>query len=78
MSQTTPLGAPEAAVLTWTSAVLGGQITVERGLREGGSPWLIRVRDTSAVLRVAPLDSRERLATEVAALRYAARGPARP
>jgi aminoglycoside phosphotransferase len=63
---------PEAAVLTWTSAILGGQITVERGLREGGSPWLIRARNTSAVLRVAPLHARERLATEVAALRHAA------
>jgi hypothetical protein len=28
---------PEAAALTWTSAILGGEITVERGLREGGS-----------------------------------------
>jgi aminoglycoside phosphotransferase len=67
-----PAGGPEAAALTWTSAILGGEITVERGLREGGSPWLIRARGTSAVLRVAPLDSRERLATEVAALRHAA------
>jgi aminoglycoside phosphotransferase (APT) family kinase protein len=67
----TPAG-PEAAVLTWTSAILGGEITVERGLREGGSPWLIRARDTSAVLRVAPLDARERLALEVVALRHAA------
>jgi aminoglycoside phosphotransferase (APT) family kinase protein len=63
---------PETAVLTWTSAILGGEITVERGLREGGSPWLIRAANASVVLRVAPLDSRERLATEVAALRHAA------
>jgi aminoglycoside phosphotransferase (APT) family kinase protein len=68
-----PVSGPEAAALTWTSAILGSEITVERGLREGGSPWLIRTRNASAVLRVAPLDSRERLATEVVALRHAAR-----
>jgi aminoglycoside phosphotransferase (APT) family kinase protein len=67
-----PASGPEAAALTWTSAILGGEITVERGLREGGSPWLIRARNASAVLRVAPLHSRERLATEVVALRHAA------
>jgi aminoglycoside phosphotransferase (APT) family kinase protein len=67
-----PASGPEAAALTWTSAILGGEITVERGLREGGSPWLLRARNASVVLRVAPLDSRERLATEVVALRHAA------
>ncbi|MGH3253914.1 MAG: phosphotransferase [Streptosporangiaceae bacterium] len=67
-----PASGPEPAALTWASGILGGEVTVERGLREGGSPWLIRARATSAVLRVAPLHSRERLATEVAALRYAA------
>jgi aminoglycoside phosphotransferase (APT) family kinase protein len=67
-----PVNGPQEAVLAWTSAILGGEITVERGLREGGSPWLIRAGQTSAVLRVAPVDSRERLATEVAALRHAA------
>jgi hypothetical protein len=59
-------GGPEAAVFTWTSAILGGEITVERGLRQGGSPWLIRAGGAAVVLRVAPVDSRERLATEVA------------
>lgn len=68
-----PASGPEAAALAWTSAILGDEITVERGLREGGSPWLIRAGNASAVLRVAPLDSRQRLATEVAALRHAAR-----
>lgn len=63
---------PEAVVLRWAAAILGGEITVERGLREGGSPWLIRAHGVHAVLRVAPLDSRERLAIEVAALRHAA------
>jgi aminoglycoside phosphotransferase (APT) family kinase protein len=63
----------DAAVLAWTSAILGGPITVERGLREGGSPWLIRAGRASAVLRVAPSDASKRLATEVTALRLAAK-----
>jgi aminoglycoside phosphotransferase len=67
-----PVSNVDAGVLAWTAAVLGAEITVERGLREGGSPWLIRARDISAVLRVAPVSARERLATEVTALRYAA------
>lgn len=67
-----PVSSPDPAALAWASAILGGAITVERGLREGGSPWLIRARHASAVLRVAPPQSRERLATEVAALRHAA------
>jgi aminoglycoside phosphotransferase (APT) family kinase protein len=66
-------GGVDAGVLAWTSAVLGDAITVERGLREGGSPWLIRTSRASAVLRVAPCDASERLATEVTALRFAAK-----
>jgi aminoglycoside phosphotransferase (APT) family kinase protein len=72
-TQIQPISDLDASVLAWTSAILGDVITVERGLREGGSPWLIRAGHASAVLRVAPLDARERLATEVTALRYAAR-----
>lgn len=67
---------PDATVLAWTSAILGGAIMVERGLREGGSPWLVRGGSVSAVLRVVPLDrrrARENVATEVAAMRYAAK-----
>jgi aminoglycoside phosphotransferase (APT) family kinase protein len=66
----------DAAVLAWTSAILGGAITVERGLREGGSPWLVRAGSASAVLRVVPLDrrrARENVATEVTAMRHAAK-----
>jgi aminoglycoside phosphotransferase (APT) family kinase protein len=66
----------DAAVLAWTSAILGGAVTVERGLREGGSPWLVRAGSASAVLRVVPLDrrrARENVATEVTAMRYAAK-----
>ncbi len=67
---------PDAAVLAWASAILGGPVTVERGLREGGSPWLVRAGRASAVLRVVPLDrrqARENVATEVAAMSYAAK-----
>jgi aminoglycoside phosphotransferase (APT) family kinase protein len=67
---------PDAAVLAWASAILSGPVTVERGLREGGSPWLVRAGRASAVLRVVPLDrrqARENVATEVAAMGYAAK-----
>lgn len=69
-----PMSNLDAAALSWTSAILGEEITVERGLREGGSPWLVRAGDASAVLRVVPLDrhqAKENVATEVAAMRQA-------
>jgi aminoglycoside phosphotransferase (APT) family kinase protein len=62
---------PEAAVLNWTSAILGGEVTVERGMRQGGSPWLVHAGDRSAVLRVAAAEDAGRVGTEVAAMRYA-------
>jgi aminoglycoside phosphotransferase (APT) family kinase protein len=62
----------DARVLAWTAAILGAEITVERGLREGGSPWLVRAGHTAGVLRVASADCRERIGLEVAALRCAA------
>jgi aminoglycoside phosphotransferase (APT) family kinase protein len=68
-----PVSSPDPGVLTWTSAILGGEVTVERGLREGGSPWLVRAGNVSAVLRVAPAGSAEQVATEVAGMRHAAK-----
>jgi aminoglycoside phosphotransferase (APT) family kinase protein len=76
LAETVPMSHPDTGVLAWTSAILGGEITVERGLREGGSPWLVRGRSASAVLRVVPLDrprGAENVATEVAAMRQAAK-----
>jgi len=67
-----PISKLDARVLAWTAAILGDEVTVERGLREGGSPWLVRAGDASAVLRVASPDDSERLAAEVTALRAAA------
>jgi aminoglycoside phosphotransferase (APT) family kinase protein len=63
---------PSAAVLTWAATVLKGEVTVDRGLRNGGSPWLIRAAGRSAVLRVAPQEYAANVATEVAAMRHAA------
>lgn len=62
---------PEAAVLNWASAVLGGAVTVERGMRDGGTPWLVRAGYQSGVLRVASADHADRVGIEVAAVWYA-------
>ncbi len=68
-------------VLRWVSGAVGGGVRVDgaTGLREGGSPWLLRFepagRVEAAVLRLgdpADPDQRRRFGTEVAALRVAA------
>lgn len=64
---------PAAEVLDWASAVLGSPVTVLRGLRDGGSPWLLRVGDREVVLRVAPAAVVAETATEVAAMILASR-----
>lgn len=51
---------------------MDGEVTVDRGLREGGSPWLIRTAGRSAVLRVAPTENAAKVMTEATAMRYAA------
>jgi aminoglycoside phosphotransferase (APT) family kinase protein len=48
-------------------------IAVIRGLREGGSPWLLRADGRELVLRVGGLSDAASFATVVAALRLAAR-----
>jgi aminoglycoside phosphotransferase (APT) family kinase protein len=60
-------------VLDWVSAVLGNGVTVVRGLRQGGSPWLLRAGDREVVLRVARAELAAETATEVAAMTCAAR-----
>ena len=71
---------PDAQVLDWVSAVLNTRVTVLRGLRDGGSPWLLRAGDREVVLRVAPAELAAETATEVAAMTHAGEvaGPALP
>ena len=64
---------PDAGVLDWASAVLDTGVTVLRGLRHGGSPWLLRAGGRELVLRVARAEQAAETATEVAAMTYAAR-----
>ena len=64
---------PDAEVVDWVSAVLGTEVTVLRGLRNGDSPWLLRAGDREVVLRVAPAERAAETATEVAAMTFAAR-----
>jgi aminoglycoside phosphotransferase (APT) family kinase protein len=64
---------PGAEVLDWASAVLGSAATVQRGLRDGGSPWLLRVGDREVILRVAQGEWVAETATEVAAMTLASR-----
>jgi hypothetical protein len=52
---------------------MGSQVTVLRGLRDGGSPWLLRVRDREVILRVAHSGRVAETATEVAAMTLASR-----
>lgn len=67
---------PGAEVLAWVSAVLDAEVTVLRGLRHGGSPWLVRAGDHEVVLRVARAEQAAETATTAAAPRRP--GTARP
>jgi aminoglycoside phosphotransferase (APT) family kinase protein len=68
----------DPALLRWTvaTAAPGAEVAEVRGLRDGGSPWLVRLgrggRWHGVVLRVGTGDDRAALRTEVAALRLAA------
>ena len=64
---------PAAEVLDWASAALDTEVTVLRGLRHGGPPWLLRAGDREVVLRVARAEQVAETATEVAAMTHAAR-----
>jgi aminoglycoside phosphotransferase (APT) family kinase protein len=63
----------DPGVLAWASAVLGSEVTVVRSLRLGGSPWLVRACDRTAVLRVAAAERAGETQTEVAAMTRVAR-----
>jgi aminoglycoside phosphotransferase (APT) family kinase protein len=71
---------PDTAVLDWASDILAAEVTVLRGLRQGGSPWLLRAGDREVILRVARAELVAETATEVTAMTYAARaaGPVLP
>jgi hypothetical protein len=69
----------EPAVCAWVLGVVdpGAAIAEVRGLREGGSPWMLRLIhgrvERSVVLRIGDPDDRAGLRTEAAGLRLAAR-----
>ena len=67
------MACPDALVLDWASAVLDADVTVLRGLRHGGSPWLLRAGDREVVIRVARAERAAETATEVAAMTCVAR-----
>ena len=68
----------DPASLRWAvnAAAPGADVTGVRGLRDGGSPWLVQLtrhgEDRSTVLRVGTSQDPAGLATEVAALQLAA------
>jgi hypothetical protein len=64
---------PDAEVLDWASAVLDAKVMVLRGLRQGGSPWLLRAGEREVILRVVRAERAAETATEVAAMTCAAR-----
>ncbi|MCU1687340.1 MAG: aminoglycoside phosphotransferase [Amycolatopsis sp.] len=66
----------EARALEWAARAVGAAVVDARGMREGGSPWLVRfANEDSAILRLGDAGAayvRQRFATEVAALQVAA------
>jgi aminoglycoside phosphotransferase (APT) family kinase protein len=68
----------DPGLLEWAvrSAAPGAEVAEVRGLRDGGSPWLVRLdrygAGRSVVLRVGATEDPAPLRTEVAALRLAA------
>ena len=67
------------AVVAWVLAAVGGdRLVSEKGMREGGSPWLLRYeaagRTGSAVLRVGSPDAAKELEREVRGIELAGRG----
>jgi aminoglycoside phosphotransferase (APT) family kinase protein len=62
----------EARLISWAEGVLGAEIASIRGLRAGGSPWLLEARSGSAVMRVGTADEVALLRVEKAGLELAA------
>jgi aminoglycoside phosphotransferase (APT) family kinase protein len=67
-----PFSQPAAAALRWSAAILGGEPVVLRGLRDGGSPWLLQAGDRRVVLRTVEPGQEQQIATEAAGLARAA------
>ncbi|HEY0812317.1 MAG TPA: phosphotransferase [Pseudonocardia sp.] len=65
---------PSEVLLAWVRRQLGTEVLVERGLRQGASPWLLRRNDAAdpVVLKITASDTPHAVQTEVAALAVAA------
>jgi aminoglycoside phosphotransferase len=68
---------PDLAAWAVESLSPGGSLVSARGLRDGGAPWLVRVRGTGtgeleAVLRVGPVGEPEDIRVEADSLTFAA------
>jgi aminoglycoside phosphotransferase (APT) family kinase protein len=66
------VGTVDRRLISWAEAVLGGRVESVRGLRAGGSPWLLETTTRSAVMRVATADDIALLRVERAGLEVAA------
>jgi len=69
---------PGSTALEWAAGILDcADVTAVRGMREGGTPWLLRAGERQAVLRAGDPRHRAQLrtqfATEAAALEVAAK-----
>ncbi len=60
-------------LIAWAEGVLGGRIESVRGLRAGGSPWLLETSTQPAVMRVGTADDIALLRVEHTGLELAAR-----
>jgi aminoglycoside phosphotransferase (APT) family kinase protein len=72
MTASGPIRQPPAGTLRWSANVLGCAPVVLRGLRDGGSPWLLKAGDRQVVLRTGHPVRSQQIATEAAALARAA------
>jgi aminoglycoside phosphotransferase (APT) family kinase protein len=71
---TMPQNGPDAPALDWVAGLLAcTDVIAVRGLREGGTPWLLRAGQRSVVLRTGRPEQRKQFATEAAALDVAAK-----
>jgi aminoglycoside phosphotransferase (APT) family kinase protein len=59
-------------LVSWAESIVGARITSVRGLRAGGSPWLLETRTQSVVMRVGTADDIALLRVEHAGLDVAA------
>jgi aminoglycoside phosphotransferase (APT) family kinase protein len=72
MTDAAPSRQPPAAALRWSAGILGCEPVVLRGLRDGGSPWLLQAGGRQVVLRTGGPGQARQIATEAAGLARAA------